>query len=221
MLGTDKEQEIWKPYPDYPFIEVSSLGRVRTKDRYIILKNGNKRLVKGRVLKQQSLPNGYLNVNFRVNGKLINLRVHRIVATCFIPNPNGYLEVNHKDNNPRNNAVSNLEWCTHKQNIAYREQCGVSAKEYAKVLRKPVIAVDLNSFKVLWFESQNEAACHLGAKVENVNRVIKGKLNKTHCCWFTNADENAVEKTRAKFGDDIAKKVEELISNNFFEKRLT
>lgn len=36
--------------------------------------------------------------------------------------------------------------------------------------------------------------------------------NKTSDYWFCNSDESAVEKTRAKFGDDVAKKVEKIIS---------
>ena len=43
-----KEKEIWRTYPDYPFIEASSLGRIRTKDRYVPGKNGSKRLTRRR-----------------------------------------------------------------------------------------------------------------------------------------------------------------------------
>ena len=50
---SNKEQEIWKVFPEYPFIEVSNLGRVRTKDRVVTYKNGTKHFYKGRVLKQQ------------------------------------------------------------------------------------------------------------------------------------------------------------------------
>lgn len=73
--------------------------------------------------------------------------VHRIVATCFLPNPNNWLEVNHKDNDRTNNEVSNLEWCTRQYNIDYREKYGVPAKESAKVLREPLFAVNLKTFE--------------------------------------------------------------------------
>lgn len=42
--------------------------------------------------------------------------VHRVVATAFIPNPENKRTVNHKDMNPFNNHVSNLEWATYSEN---------------------------------------------------------------------------------------------------------
>lgn len=52
-------------------------------------------------------------------GKTHNLLVHRIVAYAFIPNPNNYPIINHKDENPSNNSVDNLEWCTYSYNTTY------------------------------------------------------------------------------------------------------
>tara|TARA_R100001594_G_scaffold3957_1_gene14532 strand:- start:484 stop:1014 length:531 start_codon:yes stop_codon:yes gene_type:complete len=42
--------------------------------------------------------------------------VHRLVAEHFLPNPDNLRDVHHKDNNPKNNDVSNLEWLSHKDN---------------------------------------------------------------------------------------------------------
>lgn len=56
---------------------------------------------------------GYLCV-FLGKGK--NYRIHRLVATHFIPNPQNLLEVKHKDTNKLNNHVNNLEWCTNQEN---------------------------------------------------------------------------------------------------------
>lgn len=274
-----KEQEVWKTYPEFDFIEVSNLGRVRTTDRYVTCKNGVKRLYKSRVLKQQLNPNGYMYVSFRVGGKVVNLRVHRMVATCFIPNPNNYPEVNHIDNDRTNNAVSNLEWCTSQYNIDYKNNFGTSpaqaqgrpvfaveiktgkvlyfesqheaarqlhlsqgsicsvlkgklnqiggywftednseiTKEKIQEIKANmnflcgVIAINIETAEVLWFESQHEASRQLGIDARSINNVVRGRRNTTCGCWLCYSDSTAVEKTKAKFGDKIAKKVEKLI----------
>lgn len=209
MSDNKEEEEIWKIYPEYPFIEASNLGRVRTKDRVVIHKNGRKykQFVKGKVLKQYLRPDGYMEVGFGVDGKSIHLLVHRIVATCFITNPNNLPEVNHKDNDRTNNIMSNLEWCTRKYNEVYKKNFGTE-------LNRPVIVINLETFNIFWFESQSEAGRNLGADSSAISKVVKGKLNKTGGYWFCNADENAVEKTRKRFSDKVARKVEKLIYQN-------
>ena len=51
--------------------------------------------------------------------------VHRLVATAFIPNPEGKPEVNHKDGCKQNNAVSNLEWVTARENVGHSYAVGI------------------------------------------------------------------------------------------------
>lgn len=64
----------------------------------------------------------YLSFRYTENKKQKCVYVHRAVAIAFLPNPNNYPQINHIDGNPRNNNVSNLEWCTGSQNVqhAYR-----------------------------------------------------------------------------------------------------
>lgn len=62
---------------------------------------------------------GYQTVSLVKNGIRKNYLIHRLVAKAFIPNPNNYPVVNHKDENPSNNNVNNLEWCTVAYNNAY------------------------------------------------------------------------------------------------------
>lgn len=198
------QNTVWKPYPECPLIEADQFGDVRIKDRYVKTKKGL-RFVKGRVLKQIPQRNGYMKVRFSVDNKKFYLFTHRIVATCFIPNPLGLPEVNHIDCDKANNSVSNLEWCSHEYNIQYREK-------YGKALGHPVIVVNLKTLKVLSFKSQREAGRQLNIDNSDIAKVVKGKKNKINGYWFCDADENAIEKAREKFGDDVASEVEKLMA---------
>lgn len=104
-------EEIWKDIEGYEgMYMVSSLGRVKTLiGRY---KNVT-------ILKEGIKNNGYCSITLYKNKKPHHYWVHRLVAQAFIPNPNNYPVVNHKDENPKNNCVENLEWCTQEYNINY------------------------------------------------------------------------------------------------------
>ncbi len=100
-------KEIWKPISGYENLyNISNLGNV-----FSIKSNRN--------IKPTKNYKGYLMVGLCKNKKRKNCLVHRLVAGAFIDNPNNLPEINHKDENPSNNVVFNLEWCTHKYNMNY------------------------------------------------------------------------------------------------------
>ena len=70
-------------------------------------------------LKPNITPQGYKSVELFNNNGSKRLLIHRLVAQAFIPNPENLPQVNHKDENPSNNNVDNLEWCTQKYNCNY------------------------------------------------------------------------------------------------------
>lgn len=63
--------------------------------------------------------NGYFDVRLYHNGRSKIIKLHRLVAEAYIPNPFNYPCVNHKDENKANNRVENLEWCTYRYNNFY------------------------------------------------------------------------------------------------------
>jgi len=108
---------------------VSDSGLVKSLDRHIPYRNSTRK-VKGVVL---SLINkdGYSVVFLRGINKV---RVHRLVAKAFIPNPNGYTEVNHKDCDKKHNHFSNLEWSTRSLNMKHAYVNGLlNTDEIAKL----------------------------------------------------------------------------------------
>ena len=68
----------------------------------------------------------YATVSYSENGKQYHAYVHRLVETAFIPNPKHLPQVNHKDGNPRNNTVENLEWVTQAQNTCHAYEHGLA-----------------------------------------------------------------------------------------------
>ena len=62
---------------------------------------------------------GYYYIGLRCKNVRKWLRVSRVVAQAFIPNPKNYPYVNHKDGNRQNNRVENLEWCDNSYNIRH------------------------------------------------------------------------------------------------------
>lgn len=64
----------------------------------------------------------YLYTMFSINGKQKKVYQHRLVAEHFLENPNNLRDVHHKDNNPKNNDVSNLEWLSHRDNCLLKQK---------------------------------------------------------------------------------------------------
>lgn len=119
-METESLIEEWRDVVGFEGLyQVSNLGRVKGLDRLVDtnINNVNRRIHKGKLLKPQFNNKGYKRVNLCKNGNKNQAFVHRLVAEAFIPNPNNYPVVNHKDENPKNNCVENLEWCTQKYNM--------------------------------------------------------------------------------------------------------
>lgn len=69
---------------------------------------------------------GYLYSTLTRNGVQTNVLVHRVLAEAFIPNPENKKYVNHIDGNKSNNDLSNLEWCTSRENCLHAYATGLN-----------------------------------------------------------------------------------------------
>lgn len=120
-------EEEWRAVEGYEGIyEVSNFGNVRSLERETSKKNSNnKYTLKAKRLKLCANSDGYFNVRPHKNGRAKTVKVHRLVAKAFIPNPEGKLNVNHIDGNKTNNHVENLEWATHSENTKHAYNIGL------------------------------------------------------------------------------------------------
>ena len=97
--------EIYRDIKGYEDYQVTSWGRVYNK--------AHEKFVNPEVNFK-----GYLRVDLYRNHERKHMKVHRLVAEAFIPNPENKPQVNHIDGNKRNNSVTNLEWVTDAENKA-------------------------------------------------------------------------------------------------------
>jgi hypothetical protein len=123
---------------DYPMYQIFPTGEIFSKYR-------------NKVLKPDQCKKGYQRVSLTdLSGKICRKLVHRLVAEHFIENLNNLPFINHIDNDPSNNDVSNLEWCTHSENMVHshkQQRCSnLIASEKAKEV---TIARTIENFKQL------------------------------------------------------------------------
>lgn len=96
--------------------------KILSNPNYLINKRGDIfSLYTNRLRSIKQNQSGYYVVILDKKTKMI----HRLLAETFIPNPMNYPEVNHIDGNKTNNSISNLEWCTRKQNIQHAIKLGL------------------------------------------------------------------------------------------------
>lgn len=168
-------KEIWKDIPCYEGIyQVSNKGRVKSLDRIVVRKDGACFRLKGKILNLTK--NTYLYVRLCVNGKDKHYAVHRLVCECFHSNPDNLPCVNHKDNNPLNNQVDNLEWCTYSYNNNYGSH---SERLSDSMVEKYGVAVDVYTKYGEFIQTYNSIrdAVNDGYTRDSISKCCRGELN--------------------------------------------
>ena len=105
------------------------------------------------------------------NGEQKMYLVHRLVAKTFIPNPDNLPEVNHRDYNPSNNYVQNLEWCDRKYNCNY----GTRIKKISEKCSKPVLQLTKDGEFVREWKSATYVERNLGYFHNYISSCCLGK----------------------------------------------
>ena len=168
----------WRKIPGWDY-SVSSEGDVRHD-------------ATGYVLKPMMSNRGYARVALWHKNKSTYKSVHRLVAQAFIDNPCNKEGVNHINGDKTDNRVSNLEWCTPRENSIHasrilgkrpsQEHCARSIRLAQDSIRKPVVCVETG----IVYRSVAEAAKAVGANCSGVSNALRGKSKSSggyHWRW--------------------------------------
>jgi len=82
---------------------------------------------------------GYATVRLCVDGSETDIRVHRLVAEAFIPNTDSKPQVNHLNGKKWDNRLSNLEWCTARENSQHSSDMGLNSNHKLSYYKKVLI----------------------------------------------------------------------------------
>lgn len=162
----DIEGEKWLPVKGYEGLyEISSFGRVKSSNK----KLGKRKRKYPIILKQHFDRYGYLQVLLSREGVSRSTKIHRLVATAFIPNPLNKPTVNHKWGIKIDNRVSELEWFTVAEQTKHsyavlKRKCSPSSFKKGKDNKKSKIVYqyDLEGNFINKFYSVREAERETG-----------------------------------------------------------
>lgn len=166
-----KLDEIWKEIKGFEGLyAVSNLGHVKSLPRICMKMEGRQMkeyLYCGKVLQPFKDAKDYQVVRIYKNGQKYDRKVHRLVAEAFLPNPSGLPQINHKDENKRNNAAANLEWCDANYNMNYGTRPSKTSR--------PLSQLSKNGSFVASFPSIKIASIRTGICRVNIGAAAHGK----------------------------------------------
>ncbi len=164
--------EEWKTVPGFSgHYEASSLGRIRVKDRVVVKRHRSGKLIRqkyaGRLLnpcKTDGL--GHMVVHLGIDGRKMNVSVHRMVLLAFVGEPGDGHEACHNNGNASDNRVENLRWDTHEANncdriihgtYALGEDHAMSKLTELQVLEIRVSGMSIGKISALYGISRSQA----------------------------------------------------------------
>ena len=144
--------------------------------------NGGFRMDGGRWLTQCNVTSRteHKRVYLYKQGKTKAMLVHRAVAMTYLPNPNDLPFINHKDCNPANNRLENLEWCDAAHNAQHAFDHGLVSAPNQRGENNANATLNetlVRQIRAMHKEIGNcaEVARRLGLKPKNVNDIVRGK----------------------------------------------
>lgn len=166
--------EIWKDIPGYEGkYQVSNKGCVRS-----LLFHNAKGVKRIGYLRQAKDGKGYLRCALSKNNVLRTFKVHRLVASAFIPNPNDYPQVNHINGIKHDNRAENLEWCDNSMNQIHAYANGLNPHHISHC--SPCAVTDSRTGIVAFFDTITEAANFIGVNRNTIAEWLSGGRQRKH-----------------------------------------
>ena len=146
-------------------------------EKYDVTKEGQViRKSDGKIFKGSIDSYGYATFHARYGNENKHLKIHRLVAQKFIPNPLNLPQVNHINGIKTDNRVENLEWCSSKKNIQHAWETGLSTNEHLKI---PVYQIDKNTGEIIGkYNSIREAAIITNTDERSIANIINKYIPK-------------------------------------------
>jgi hypothetical protein len=177
MESKEHLDEIWKTIPGYEGVyEVSNHARVRSLNRICCYTN---RRLMGKVLATK-LTLGYPTLGLHKNRKTYHLKIHRLVAQAFIPNPENKPFINHINGIRHDNRLENLEWCTAQQNMIHALETGLRKPPMGERCKLSRLKKDqvLEIIKLRGTIGVREIGRRFGVRHSTISDIHKGKTWK-------------------------------------------
>lgn len=191
-------EEIWKDIKNYEGIyQISNLGRVKR----LSSKDSRNHLRKEKILKPALNSCGYYHIGLSKDGIYKKKTIHRMLMETFIPNPNNLPEINHINEIKTDNSLSNLEWCTHYQNmnsgtVEKRALINSLRTKYLKKImsKKERIKMKRDDIKkILGENATEEQISNLLNAFHNSNNESKQKIDELNEQLSKYSDYNAIK----------------------------
>lgn len=170
--------ELWKDIEGWiGRYQISDLGRAKSLTRPRSTGNGGFHIIPTRILRQNPDRDGYLHIALRNKEIYKRGKVHRLVATTFIPNPENKPEVNHvglkedgKEGNKLDNRAISLRWNTGTENMKHASENDLLRKgeshKASKLTEKEVLEIRASNLK------HSELALIYNTTRPNVTKII-------------------------------------------------
>lgn len=172
--------EIWKDIKGYEgHYKISNFGRIYSQDQYVPCGNGKgyMRFIPGKFLKILTASNGYPSIGLFKNRKVKVFRIHRLIASAFIPNPEDKPHINHKNANKSDNSLENLEWCTQSENMRHMVKMGRANRASQE---KAIFQIDLNGNLIQEWKSGRLASRELKIGQRNLSKCLRGRAKTAY-----------------------------------------